>query len=58
MECDRGDGKQVGTLKLEALDSATMKGSMQLVASSGSRSMTTTTSFSSKWLGPVCTESK
>ena len=58
MECEIGGGKQSGTLKLEALDSGTVKGSMQMVASNGGRSMTVNSSFSSKWLGPVCTESK
>jgi hypothetical protein len=58
MECDLGGGKQSGTLKLEALDSGTVKGSMEMVASNGGRSMTVNSSFSSKWLGPVCTESK
>jgi hypothetical protein len=58
MECEIGAGKQTGTLKLEALDSGTVKGSMQMVASNGGRSMNVNSSFSSKWLGPVCTESK
>ena len=58
MECEMGGGKQTGTLKLEALDSGNVKGSMQMVASNGGRSMTINSSFSSKWLGPVCTESK
>jgi Protein of unknown function (DUF3617) len=58
MECELAGGKQTGTLKLEALDSGTVKGTMQMVASNGGRSMTVNSSFSSKWLGPVCTESK
>ena len=58
MECELGGGKQSGTLKLEAVDSSNVKGSMQMVASNGGRTMTVNTSFSSKWLGPVCTESK
>ena len=40
MECELGGGKQTGTLKLEAVDSSTVKGSMQMVASNGGRSMT------------------
>jgi len=58
MECEMGGGKQVGTLKVEAVDSGNVKGSMQMVASNGGRSMNVNSSFSSKWLGPVCTESK
>lgn len=58
MECEIGGGKQTGTLKLEAVDSSTVKGSMQMVASNGGRSMNANSTFSAKWLGPVCTESK
>jgi hypothetical protein len=31
---------------------------MEMVASSGGRSMNVNSTFSAKWLGPVCTESK
>jgi len=58
MDCEIGGGKQSGTLKVEALDSGNVKGSMQMVASNGGRSMNVNSSFSAKWLGPVCTESK
>lgn len=52
-----GGGKQAGTLKLEALDSSTVKGSMQMTASSGGRTMNVNATYSAKWLGPACTES-
>ena len=58
MDCEIGGGKQSGTLKVEAVDSGNVKGSMQMVASNGGRSMNVNSSFSAKWLGPVCTESK
>lgn len=58
MECEMGGGKQVGTLRLEALDSSTVKGSMQMAASNGGRTMNVNSSFSAKWLGPACTESE
>ena len=57
MECEMGGGKQVGTLKFEAVDSSTVKGSMQMTASNGGRSMNVNSTFSAKWLGPACTES-
>ena len=57
MECEVGGGKQVGTLKLEASDSSTVKGSMQMTASNGGRTMNVNSTFSAKWLGPACTES-
>jgi hypothetical protein len=57
MECEVGGGRQVGTLKLEALDSSTVKGSMQMTASNAGRTMNVNSTFSAKWLGPACTES-
>ena len=56
MDCEIGGGKQVGTLKFEAVDSSTVKGSMQMAASNGGRTMNVNSTFSSKWLGPACTE--
>ena len=57
MECEMGGGKQVGTLKFEAVDSSTVKGSMQMTASNGARTMNVNSTFSARWLGPACTES-
>ncbi len=57
MECEMGGGKQVGTLKFEAVDSSTVKGSMQMTASNGARTMNVNSTFSAKWLGSACTES-
>jgi hypothetical protein len=56
MECDMGGGKQVGTLKFEAVDSSTVRGSMQMSASNGGRTMNVNSTFSGKWLGSACTE--
>ncbi len=56
MECDMGGGKQVGTVKFEAVDSSTVKGSMQMTASNAGRTMNINSTFSAKWLGPACTE--
>jgi len=58
MECEIGGGKQSGTFKVDAVDSGNVKGTMQMVASNGGRSMNVNSTFSAKWLGPVCTESK
>ncbi len=57
MECEIGGGKQAGTLKFEAVDSSTVKGSMQMSASNGGRSMNVNSTFSAKWLGSACTDS-
>lgn len=56
MECEIGGGKQVGTLKLETIDSSNVKGTMQMTASNGARTMNVNSTFSAKWLGPACTE--
>lgn len=53
MECEESGGKQVGTLKLEAVDSGTVKGTMQMTVSNGARSMNLNYTYSAKWLGPV-----
>lgn len=58
MECENGGGKQTGTFKVEAVDSGTVKGSIQMTASNGARTMNINYAFSAKWLGPVCSESK
>ncbi len=58
MECEMNGGKQTGSFKVDAVDSGNAKGSMQMVLSGGGHSMTVNSTFSAKWLGPVCTESK
>ena len=58
MECEMGGGQQSGSLKLETVDSSTVKGVMQMTASNEGRSMNMNYDFSAKWLGPVCSETK
>jgi Protein of unknown function (DUF3617) len=57
MDCEMGGGKQTGTFKFEALDSGTVKGTMQMTASNGGRVMNINNNFSAKWVGPACSES-
>ena len=57
MECENGANKQTGTLKLEAVDSGNVKGSLQMTMSNGGRTMNVNSNFSAKWLGPVCSDS-
>jgi hypothetical protein len=56
LECAQGGGQQTGTFKLEAVDSGTVKGVMQMTASNEGRSMNMNYDYSAKWLGPVCSE--
>jgi hypothetical protein len=56
IECNRENFKATGTVKLEALDSEDVKGSITMVVTSNDRTMNVTNSFTSKWIGPACTD--
>lgn len=43
-----------GTINLETLSSETVKGSGRTKATGGGHTMNTSTTFTSKWLGPSC----
>ncbi|HTB20178.1 MAG TPA: DUF3617 domain-containing protein [Bryobacteraceae bacterium] len=56
VDCSRNGIKSTGTVNLEAVDSENVKGSMQMTATSGGRTMNMNFTFSAKWIGPACTE--
>ncbi len=56
MICNQESMTGTGTIKVEALDSEHIKGEMQMTANAGQHTMNMNTSFSSKWVGPACTE--
>jgi hypothetical protein len=56
MECARDNMKSSGTIKVETVDSETVKGSIAMTATSGDHTMNMNYSFVSKWLGPTCSE--
>jgi hypothetical protein len=56
MECAIGGGKQSGTIRLEALSSENVKGTMQMTMTGGDRTMNSNSTFTAKWLGPTCAE--
>ncbi len=62
MECSNQNGtKTTGTVKVEAVDSEHIRGSFQMMAAtdaSGGHAMSMNYTFTSKWLGAACTESK
>ena len=58
LECELEGGRQTGSIKVEAVDPGNVKGSIQMTASNAGRSMDANSSFSAKWLGPMCKESK
>jgi len=61
MECNQNGTKTIGTVKVEAVDSEHIRGSFQMTAAasdSGGHAMSMNYTFTSKWLGAACTESK
>lgn len=59
LECNRDGAKSSGTVKVEAVDSEHIRGSFQMTAASdGNHAMNLNYTFTSKWLGAACTETK
>ena len=56
VECLVGGAKTTGLIKVDAADSEHVKGSMQMTAVSGDHTMNMNYTFSSHYLGPVCSE--
>jgi hypothetical protein len=58
MECDRNGNKETGTIVIEALNSESIKFSIQAAADNNGKNMNMTITGTSKWLGPACSDSK
>jgi len=58
MDCDRKGGKQTGTITIEALNSESIKFNIQAGGDSNGKNITMTVNGTSKWLGPVCEDTK
>lgn len=58
MDCDRNGNKHTGTMTVEALDSESMKFTMQIAGDNNGKNLNMTINGTSKWLGPVCEDSK
>jgi len=60
MECNQNGAKTIGTVKVEAVDSEHIRGSFQMMTASSDagHTMNMNYTFTSKWLGAACTESK
>ena len=59
LECNRNGMKTSGTIKVEAIDSEHIRGAVQMMAADPSHTspgMNMDYSFTSKWIGPACTE--
>jgi len=58
MECDHQGDKQTGTITIQALNSESIKFNIQTSGTSNGKSVSMTIDGTSKWLGPVCEDSK
>ena len=56
VECAHEKSKTVGTVRIEAMNSENIKGSMQMNTTHGDRTMSMNSSFTSKWVGPTCSK--
>ena len=59
MECERNGNKQTGTITIEALNSESIKFTIQASGSGDNgKNMNMTVTGTSKWLGPECSDTK
>jgi len=58
IDCTRDGTKSTGTVKVEAVDSENVKGSMQMSIANGEHTMNMNYTFAAKWIGPACSEPK
>lgn len=56
--CQSPEGSANGTLAFQALSPESVKGTGEGSVSGGGHTMKTNTTFTSKWIGPVCSKSK
>lgn len=56
LDCNRQGMKTTGTVKVEAVDSEHIKGSIQMAMTGGDHTMNMNYTFTSRWIGPACTE--
>jgi hypothetical protein len=56
--CDTDKAKSTGTVQIDAVDSENIKGSVQMATAVNGQTMNTNVTFTSKWVGPACSETK
>jgi Protein of unknown function (DUF3617) len=56
--CENENMKSSGTIQVEALSPENVKGSGQMSVSGGGHTMNSNTTFTAKWIGPVCGDVK
>ena len=58
MSCEYGDVKSTGTMNIEVLSPESVKGSGHMTSNGGGHTMTVNTSFTGKWIGASCGNTK
>ena len=56
VECTHEKSKTSGVVRVEAMNSENIKGSMQMDTTHGDRTMTMNSTFTSKWVGSTCSK--
>jgi len=56
IDCSSQGMKASGTVKIEAVSSESIKGTMEMAITNGEHTMNSNTTFTSKWVGAACTE--
>ena len=56
--CEYGDVKSSGVMHIDVLSPESVRGSGQMTSQGGGHTFTVNTSFSGKWLGPSCGDTK
>jgi len=54
VECNKENRKSSGTIRVEAVDSENIKGSVQMTLTFGDRTSEINSTFTGKYLGPTC----
>ncbi len=54
VECASEKTKSGGSVHIEAMNSENIKGSVQMTATTGDRTVNISSSFTAKWVGPTC----
>ena len=56
VECSTEKTKSNGTVRIEAISTENVKGSVQMTTTSGDRTMNINSTFTAKWVGPTCSK--
>ncbi len=58
VECSREKTKSSGTILIEAMNSETVRGTVQMTSTTGDRTMNINSKFTAHWIGSTCSKEK